>query len=132
MDPRRSIPRTDELLMLVDATSNLSTATLKALAHDVQAAARRGEISPEDVRDVFVARASQGATTLTPVINATGVVVHTNVGRAPLSPGAVEAMSRAAGYVDVEMDLDAGVRSRERGKQATEALLAACPASTLR
>lgn len=129
MDPRRSIPRTDELLMLVDATSNLSTATLKALAHDVQAAARRGEISPEDVRDVFVARASQGATTLTPVINATGVVVHTNVGRAPLSTGAVEAMSRAAAYVDVEMDLDAGVRSRERGKQATEALLATCPAA---
>lgn len=129
MDPRRSIPRTDELLLLADATSNLSTATLKALAHDVQAAARRGEISPEDVRDVFVARANQGATTLTPVINATGVVVHTNVGRAPLSTGAVEAMVRAAGYVDVEMDLDAGVRSRERGKQATDALLAACPAA---
>ncbi|MGV0393730.1 L-seryl-tRNA(Sec) selenium transferase [Corynebacterium riegelii] len=129
MDPRRSIPRTDELLLLADATSNLSTATLKALAHDVQAAARRGEISPEDVRDVFVARANQGATTLTPVINATGVVVHTNVGRAPLSSGAVEAMVRAAGYVDVEMDLDAGVRSRERGKQATDALLAACPAA---
>ena len=129
MDPRRSIPRTDELLMLVDATSNLSTATLKALAHDVQSAARRGEISPEDVRDVFAARAHTGATTLTPVINATGVVVHTNVGRAPLSTGAVEAMSRAAGYVDVEMDLEAGVRSRERGKQATEALLATCPAA---
>ncbi|OFT86291.1 L-seryl-tRNA(Sec) selenium transferase [Corynebacterium sp. HMSC29G08] len=129
MDPRRNIPRTDELLLLADATSNLSTATLKALAHDVQAAARRGEISPEDVRDVFVARANQGATTLTAVINATGVVVHTNVGRAPLSPGAVEAMARAAGYVDVEMDLDAGVRSRERGKQATDALLAACPAA---
>ncbi|GAA0217587.1 L-seryl-tRNA(Sec) selenium transferase [Corynebacterium riegelii] len=129
MDPRRSIPRTDELLLLADATSNLSTATLKALAHDVQAAARRGEISPEDVRDVFVARANQGATTLTPVINATGVVVHTNVGRAPLSTGAVEAMVRAAGYVDVEMDLDAGVRSRERGKQAADALLAACPAA---
>mgnify|MGYP002712484276 CR=1 FL=1 len=36
---------------------------------------------------------------------------------------------RAAGYVDVEMDLEGGVRSRERGKQATDALLEACPAA---
>lgn len=129
MDPRRKIPRTDELLALEGAASNLSTATLKALAREAQAAARRGEIAPEDVVQVFIASTRMGATALTPVINATGVVVHTNVGRAPLAPGAVDAIARAAGYVDVEMDLAAGVRSRERGKGAADALLAACPAA---
>ena len=48
------------------------------------------------------------ASSLTPVLNATGVVVHTNIGRAPLSAAAVEAVVDAAGYVDVELDLATG------------------------
>lgn len=128
MDPRRSIPRTDELLLLIDAPL-LASHTLKALARQAQDAARRGEIAPEEVAERFLASAAGGPTTLTPVINATGVVVHTNVGRAPLSPAAAEAVVRASGYVDVEMDLERGERSRERGKQATQALLDACPAA---
>ncbi len=61
-----------------------------------------------------------------PVINATGVVVHTNLGRAPLSAAARDAIVDASGYVDVEMDLETGRRSR-RGASARSALLAACP-----
>lgn len=127
-DPRRSIPKTDALLSLIDAPQ-LSPAALKALACELQEAARRGEIAPRDVEPLFTERAGGPVSTLTRVINATGVVVHTNVGRAPLSAEAVEAMVNAAGYVDVEMDLATGQRSRTRGKEATAALLAACPAA---
>jgi len=45
------------------------------------------------------------------VINATGVIVHTNLGRAPLSQSAIDAMTQAArGYTDLEMDLSTGRR----------------------
>jgi L-seryl-tRNA(Ser) seleniumtransferase len=48
---------------------------------------------------------------LRPVINATGVVLHTNLGRAPLSDGARAAMARVAqGYSNLEFDLREGVR----------------------
>ncbi|UUW92333.1 L-seryl-tRNA(Sec) selenium transferase [Pimelobacter simplex] len=114
-DPRRRIPRTDHLL---------------ALVRDVQQQARAGLIAPEDVEAAVLARARTraraSATTLRPVLNATGVVVHTNLGRAPLGPAAVEALVTAAGYVDVELDLATGARSK-RGVQARAALRAACP-----
>ncbi len=47
---------------------------------------------------------------LRPVINATGVIVHTNLGRAPLSADALAAAQAAAGYANLEYDLEAGAR----------------------
>ncbi|MGH9821525.1 MAG: L-seryl-tRNA(Sec) selenium transferase, partial [Pyrinomonadaceae bacterium] len=49
------------------------------------------------------------------VINATGVVIHTNLGRAPLSRGAKNAMIDAAGYATVEYDLSSGSRGKRGG-----------------
>ena len=44
------------------------------------------------------------------VINATGVIVHTNLGRAPLSAAAIQAAESAGGYVDLEYDIESGKR----------------------
>ena len=63
-----------------------------------------------------------------PVINATGVVVHTNLGRAPLSQAAVDAMVTASGATDVEFDLETGRRAR-RGRSAMAVLAQAVPSA---
>ncbi|HEX6501133.1 MAG TPA: L-seryl-tRNA(Sec) selenium transferase, partial [Micromonosporaceae bacterium] len=131
-DPRRAVPRTDTVLAdprLAAAARRLGRTRVKAAVSDAQDRARRGEIAPEDVPDTAVAQLPRGAASLRPVINATGVVLHTNLGRAPLSDAAVEAVVAAAGPTDVELDLATGRRSR-RGRGALAALAAAVPAAT--
>ena len=60
---------------------------------------------------------------LTPVINATGVLLHTNLGRAPLAGSAIRAIARtASGYADLEVDRASGVRGRRSSR--AELLLA--------
>ncbi|HEU0315925.1 MAG TPA: hypothetical protein VFR49_01270, partial [Solirubrobacteraceae bacterium] len=59
--------------------------------------------------------AAMGEPSLRRVINATGVIVHTNLGRAPLPAAAREAVGRAAeGYSNLELDLDDGTRGTRR------------------
>ncbi|QGF24702.1 L-seryl-tRNA(Sec) selenium transferase [Raineyella fluvialis] len=126
-DPRRAIPRTDVLMDepgFRAAIDRLGPARVKAAIVQAQQRARAGEIPPESVRGHALAALPTRATSLRPVINATGVVIHTNIGRAPLSPAAVEALVIAAGYVDVELDLASGQRSR-RGRGVLDALLSA-------
>ena len=131
-DPRRRIPRTDRILAdprVRAAAGGLGDAAVRAAVVSAQDRARGGEIAPEAVVDTVVASlGARGASSLTPVLNATGVVVHTNLGRAPLSDAARQALLDAAGYVDVELDLATGQRSA-RGAGAREALLEACPAA---
>ena len=132
VDPRRLIPRTDQLLALPAVQSQrnrLGDRAIRATLRDVQEQARRGDLAPEQVPDALeTALAAQATTSLRPVLNATGVVVHTNLGRAPLAAGAVEALVTASGYVDVELDLTTGSRSK-RGVAVRAALLDACPAA---
>ena len=128
-DPRRRIPRTDALLALppfVEAAARHGEAVVKAALTQAQQRARTGEIAPEEVAAAAEAGLPVRTTTLRPVINATGVVVHTNIGRAPLSRAAVEALAAAAGYVDVEYDVVTGARAR-RGRGALAALRDAVP-----
>ena len=129
VDTRRLVPRTDRLLAdprLAAAERRLGRALVKAAIGRAQRRARDGQITPEEVADAAVAELPARAAGLTPVINATGVIVHTNLGRAPLSAAAVDAITAAAGACDVEFDLASGVRAR-RGAGALDALARAVP-----
>ena len=130
-DPRRNIPRMDELLQLPEVESarqRLAEHTIRAIIQGAVTQARRGQLPVSDIPAEIAKRLEQkNAHSLQPVINATGVIIHTNLGRAPLPGAAVEALHAAASYTDVEMDLDSGKRSKNRGAGATAALLAACP-----
>ncbi|KUI11455.1 L-selenocysteinyl-tRNA(Sec) synthase [Mycolicibacterium acapulense] len=128
-DPRRRVPRTDALLAdprLAEASRMLGRTLVKTVVGQSQQRARAGEIEPERVADDAVASLPTSAATLRPVINATGVVVHTNLGRAPLSKAAVDAVVTASGATDVEFDLETGRRAR-RGRGALAALARAVP-----
>jgi L-seryl-tRNA(Ser) seleniumtransferase len=130
-DLRRQVPRTDAVLAdprLVAAVETVGAAEVRAAVRAAQGRVRRGEIAPGDVADFAVATLPVRAASLRPVLNATGVVVHTNLGRAPLSAAAVEAMVAAAGNTDIELDLGTGRRA-QRGRGAMEALAAAVPAA---
>ena len=128
-DPRRSVPRTDTVLAdprLKDATRTLGRDLVRTAVASAQDRVRSGDLTPDRVVDAALAALPTRATTLRPVLNATGVVLHTNLGRAPLSAAARGALVAAAGTVDVELDLATGRRG-PRAPGAREALLAAVP-----
>ncbi|WP_115944288.1 L-seryl-tRNA(Sec) selenium transferase [Amycolatopsis thermalba] len=130
-DPRRRVPRTDVLLAhprLAEAERVLGRALVKAAVVAAHDRARAGEIEPEQVAEQAIAALPVAATTLRPVVNATGVVVHTNLGRAPLSRAALDAVVTAGRSTDVEFDLATGRRAR-RGRGALAALADAVPAA---
>jgi len=127
-DPaRRRLPSVDSMLRSGPgrkASAEFGRAVVKRAVQDVLADARDGVArgrEPEQP-DLLMARAAQVAARvafgLTPVINATGVILHTGLGRAPLPPDAARAAARAAvGYADLEVDRETG----RRGKRTTRA-----------
>nr|WP_042196308.1 L-seryl-tRNA(Sec) selenium transferase [Kibdelosporangium sp. MJ126-NF4]CEL22537.1 L-seryl-tRNA(Sec) selenium transferase [Kibdelosporangium sp. MJ126-NF4]CTQ89393.1 L-seryl-tRNA(Sec) selenium transferase (EC 2.9.1.1) [Kibdelosporangium sp. MJ126-NF4] len=128
-DWRRDIPATDAVLAdprLAKAIDLLGRPLVKKSVLAAQQRARAGEITPEQVADEAVTGLPPTAASLRPVINATGVLVHTNLGRAPLSEAARDAMLAAAGTTDVEFDLGTGARAK-RGRGALAALREAVP-----
>jgi L-seryl-tRNA(Ser) seleniumtransferase len=91
---------------------------LRAEAAALRSAISAGAPVPEDIAATIEhgvpARLSAVATpSLRPVINATGVIVHTNLGRAPLAESACARVAAlAGGYTNLEYDLTAGARGR--------------------
>jgi L-seryl-tRNA(Ser) seleniumtransferase len=107
----------------------------RAVLSEARAAVEGGMPSPstEDVAERvagLIAREWEGAPT--PVINATGVILHTNIGRAPLSRAAVEAVLQASSYSNLETDLVTGKRdSRQRRAAAMLTALTGAEAALL-
>jgi L-seryl-tRNA(Ser) seleniumtransferase len=128
-DPRRAVPQTDTVLAdvrLGEPQRRLGRARVRDVVRASQDAVRNGTVLPGQLVEHVLDHLPERATTLTPVINATGTVLHTNLGRAPLSDAARAALLVAAGYVDVEYDLADGRRA-VRGRGALAALRAALP-----
>jgi len=102
---------------------------LAALRREAAAPGGAATRSREDWTSALLARLSADVAAaeelpLRPVINATGIVIHTNLGRAPLPEEAIRAVSATAGrYVNLEYDLAAGSRS-SRLAIVEEAILA--------
>lgn len=119
-DRFRSLPGVDRLLAepTLAPLSPLPPSLRVALAREALARARRAladggaPITPADLATEILAEGRRLLEpTLRPAINATGVVLHTNLGRAPLSYEARLAMERiTAGYSNLELDLESGQR----------------------
>ncbi len=128
----RRLPRGDALLAAADRegfVARLGHAPVMALVRAELDARRDAILSGApcppagEIEAALLARlAEAGGGTLHRVVNATGVVIHTNLGRAPLSAATVAAMAAAAGYLDLEYDLGAGARG-DRTRHAEEALV---------
>ncbi len=137
----RKIPAVDELLATPGIRDLLAVyprwAVLEAVREvlgERRQRVLRGGVSPESAETLLAPEAiavavagvaaEKAGPSLLPVINATGVVLHTNLGRAPLAPLALQAIEAAArGYTNLEFDLATG----ERGSRQVhvEALLCA-------
>jgi L-seryl-tRNA(Ser) seleniumtransferase len=127
-DRRRRLPPVHALVAAAREAgvgADVPAAVLTAAVREVIAAARAAHAAadPDWVAAVRTRLVERERPSLTRVINATGVVLHTNLGRAPLAERAVAAMREAAGYSALEYELDDGARgSRQRH---THALLTA-------
>ncbi|HEV2232095.1 MAG TPA: L-seryl-tRNA(Sec) selenium transferase [Terriglobia bacterium] len=121
----RRIPAVDDLLSR-DALRSLEKRVghrllVEATRHVIQGLRNRlssgalSDVSVEMIeKEIIAATESSAEFSLRPVINATGVILHTNLGRAPLAPKAIERLvETAACYSNLEYDLELG----ERGKR---------------
>jgi len=121
MIERRAIPAVENLLQIPQSTElineygrTLVLDAIRSILAEMRAGATAGGGEPENAAILELARRRIQAwlqPTLLPVINATGVILHTNLGRAPLSKAAQQALFQAAdAYCTLEFDLEKGTR----------------------
>ncbi|WNG47911.1 L-seryl-tRNA(Sec) selenium transferase [Archangium minus] len=114
----RALPSIEQLLRRPSLEARLSglprarvVAALRLAVERVRGRLLRGEARPFEDSDVDEALRTLATPNLRPVLNATGVVLHTNLGRAPLAPEAVARVAAVSrGYSNLEYDLDEGER----------------------
>jgi L-seryl-tRNA(Ser) seleniumtransferase len=112
----RALPAVHELAATLDAPHHFLAvaAARRAIDEHRDALINGGDLAPE----LLKARAHEllaelQRPSLRRVLNASGVIVHTNLGRSPLAAAAREALTRAAtGYSNLELDLDSGERGQ--------------------
>ncbi len=121
MTSLRKLPSIDTLLRSAGDLAaryghDQTVRALRRVVDEARQAALSGGTVPADTD--LLARAAEllaheSRPTLRPVINATGVIIHTNLGRAPLSDDAIEAMRAVgSGYSTLEYDLEPGTRGK--------------------
>ncbi|HAV60948.1 MAG TPA: L-seryl-tRNA(Sec) selenium transferase [Verrucomicrobiales bacterium] len=132
-NPLRSIPAVDSLLGALPPSAvprPMVVAAIRELLREI----RLGAVVPTAERIATLARQRVEALErcrLQPVINATGVVIHTNLGRSPLDGRALEtATGVGAGYCNLELDLESGARGR-RGDYLERCLATLCGAEAV-
>jgi len=130
----RLLPSVDELLRSDTAQqlkSSVGMRRLATIAREVTEALRsevreasstngtrsREQLLAEAIHRVEMTCERESASGLRRVINATGVILHTNLGRAPLSDEAHRAVAEATRYCTLEYDLESGMRGK-RGRLA--------------
>lgn len=134
-DPRRALPPMDRLLaqepverlVAIYGRDGVRQAA-RAVLEETRRAMTKGDDAVPEVEALATRVERHLATTLgarlRPVLNATGVFLHTNLGRAPLpEPVVAEVAELASGYCDLELDLATGKRG-ERNRRARELLTA--------
>jgi len=118
-DVRRALPSVSSLLehdgvrALLDRSPR--SVVVDAVRRTIDAARAAPASAPANddawIEAISAAVAQAERSSLRRVINGTGVVLHTNLGRAPLAPAAIDAVTRvASGFSNLEYDLDAGAR----------------------
>lgn len=132
---RRAIPAVGKVLAALEAV-DLPRALVLQIVRQHLASLRRGEdVPPFDqiVRDLRGSIGRLGRTRLQPLINGTGIIIHTNFGRAPLGPAAIRAVTEIAGsYNTLEYDLNSGLRgARATYLESALALLCQSEAATV-
>ena len=127
-DLYRELPSVDEVLRSLSSKNGFTATALRNAARrvldDVRSEIGRGELDESALRQRLgslpqqIEAAAHRKPTLRHVINATGVILHTNLGRAPLSKASIEGIESTAGrFTNLEYDLATG----ERGKRDVHA-----------
>jgi L-seryl-tRNA(Ser) seleniumtransferase len=116
-DPRRGLPSVSAILETTEVRALLDRHPRSLVVDAIRETLDELRLSPDDTAGVdflhvIADRVNRAALpSLRPVLNATGIVLHTNLGRAPLADAAVAAVAAlAGGYSNLEYDLESGRR----------------------